>query len=95
VANALGLVVSDLSEERKSQLRIRHGVVVESVEGASARAGLRQGDVIMSLDNQDVTGSRQFNELAARLDRSKTHVVLVRRGDSAGFVPIRPAPAGR
>jgi serine protease Do len=95
VANALGLVVSDLSDERKSQLRIRHGVVVESVEGAAAKAGLRQGDVIMSLDNQDVTGTRQFNELAARLDRSKTHVVLVRRGDSAGFVPIRPAPAGR
>jgi len=94
-ANALGLAVSDIPDERRAQLRIRNGVVVDSVDGAAARAGLRPGDVIMSLNNQDVTGARQFNDLVARLDLSRTHVLLVRRGDSASFVPIRPSPPAR
>jgi serine protease Do len=91
----MGFVVSDLSEERKSQLRIRNGVLVDSVEGQATRAGIRQGDVILSINNQDVTSARQFNEAVAKLDRSKTHVMLVRRGDSAQFVPIRPMASGQ
>jgi len=94
-ANLLGLAVSDIPEDRKQQLRIRNGVVVDSVDGAGARAGLRPGDVILSLNNLDVTSAKQFNELTAKLDRAKTHVVLVRRGDSASFVPIRPSPPSR
>jgi serine protease Do len=89
-ANALGLIVSDLNEERRTQLRIKGGVLVDGAEGAAARAGIQTGDVLLALDNIDITGSKQFNELAAKLDRSRAHVLLVRRGDSAQFVPIRP-----
>jgi serine protease Do len=90
-ANLLGLGVADIPEERKAQLRIKNGVLVEAVDGPAGRAGLRPGDVVMSLNNQDVTSARQFNELAAKLDRSKTHILLVKRGDSAQYVPVRPA----
>ena len=93
-ANILGLAVADIPEERKAQLRIRNGVLVEAADGAAARAGLRPGDIVMSLNNQDVTSARQFGELAAKLERGKTHILLVRRGDSAQFVPVRPAPQG-
>jgi serine protease Do len=85
--------VSDLSEERRTQLRVRGGVLVETVDGLGARAGLRPGDLILSLNNQDITSVRQFNELAAKLDKTKTHVLLIRRGESASFVPIRPVPS--
>ncbi len=94
-SNALGLSVSDIPDDRKAQLRIKNGVVVDAVEGVAARAGLRPGDVILSLNNQDVVSVRQFNDLAGKLDKARTHVLLVRRGDSASFVPIRPAPNGR
>ncbi len=90
-ANALGLVVSDITDERKAQLKIKSGVLVDAVEGLAARAGLRQGDVILSLNNQDVVNAKQLNDTVAKLDRSKTQVMLVRRGDNAQFVPIRPA----
>jgi serine protease Do len=92
-SNALGLVVSDIPEDRKSALRIKGGVLVEGVDGAAGRAGLRPGDVILSLNNQDVTSAKQFNEAVGKLDRSKTHIVLVRRGESAQFIPIRPQGA--
>ena len=91
-ANALGLSVTDLPEERKAQLRIKSGVLVEAAEGAAARAGLQPGDIVLALNNVDAQSASQFNEQVAKLDRDRTHVALVRRGDSAQFVPIKPAP---
>jgi serine protease Do len=88
---AFGLVVSDLSDERKGQLKIKNGVMVDSTAEVSARAGIRQGDIVLGLNNQDVISAKQFNELIAKIDKSRSHVLLVRRGDSAQFIPLRPA----
>lgn len=93
-ANALGLVVADIPEERRNQLRIKGGLLVEAADGPAARAGVRPGDVIVSLNNQDVGSVAQFNETVAKLDPAKTHIVLVRRGESAQFIPIRPGRNG-
>jgi serine protease Do len=89
-ANALGLVVSDLSDAQKRELKLDGGVAVDSADGASARAGLRSGDVILRLNNTDVKSAKQFAELVAKLDPKRMVVVLVRRGDASQFVPIRP-----
>ncbi len=91
-ANALGLVVSDLTGVRKKELNVEGGVVVDTVEGAAARAGLRPDDVILRLNNTDVKDAKQFGVLVAKLDTKKLVVVLVRRGDFAQFVTIRPSP---
>ncbi len=89
-ANSLGLAVSDLSEERRTQLKVKNGVVVETVDGPGARSGIRPGDVLLALNNQDITSAKQFAEMAAKLDKSRSSALLVRRGDGAQFVPIRP-----
>lgn len=89
-ANALGLVVNDLSDAQKKELKIDGGVIVDAAEGPAARSGLRAGDVILQLNNNDVRDARQFNALVAKLEPKKTTVVLVRRGDASQFVPIRP-----
>lgn len=89
-ANALGLIVSDLSDEQKRELRLDGGVLVESAEGAAGRVGLQQGDVIVRLNNTDIKDAKQFNALASKLDPKKSALLLVRRGDSSQFVPIRP-----
>ncbi|MEC5216425.1 serine protease Do [Actimicrobium sp. GrIS 1.19] len=89
-ANALGLVASDLTDAQKKELKIDGGVVVDAAEGASARAGLRAGDVVLRLNNTDVKDAKQFAALVAKLDAKKVAVILVRRGDASQFVPIRP-----
>lgn len=89
-ANAMGLVVSDLSDERKAQLRVKGGVLVDKADGAAGAAGIRPGDIILTFDNQSVTNAKQFNELVSKVDKSKTVAALVRRGDAAQFVPIKP-----
>lgn len=90
VANALGLVVSDLTDAQKKELKIDGGALVDSAEGPASRAGLRAGDVILRLNNSDVKDAKQFNALVTKLEPKKTAVVLVRRGDASQFVPIRP-----
>jgi serine protease Do len=88
--SALGLTVADLTDAQKKELRVRGGVRVEAVDGAAARAGLREGDVILSLDNTDITDSKQFATVAVRVEKSRTVSVLVRRGDAVNYLVIRP-----
>ncbi|HEX4325880.1 MAG TPA: DegQ family serine endoprotease [Burkholderiales bacterium] len=88
--NILGLVVSDLTEVKRKELGIDGGVQVDSVEGGAARANLRPGDLILKLQNTDVTSVKQFNDLVAKLDPKKIVAVLVRRGETAQYVTIRP-----
>ena len=89
-ANALGLAVSDLSEAKRRELKVERGVLVDAVEGGAARAGLRAGDVIMSIQNTEVTSAKQFNDLVGKLDRTKVAALLVRRGESSQYITVRP-----
>ncbi|QYF96120.1 Do family serine endopeptidase [Massilia sp. PAMC28688] len=88
--NAMGLVVSDMSAAQKAETRGQGGVVVDSSEGAAARAGLRAGDMILQLNNVEVKDARQFNAMVARLDPKRSAALLVRRGETTQFVVIRP-----
>jgi serine protease Do len=88
--SAIGLAVSDLNEARKRELKVRGGVVVDVADGAAARAGLREGDVILSIDNTEVSDSKQFNALVAKLDRNRPVSVMVRRGEWVNYLVIRP-----
>ena len=89
--SALGLTVSELSDAQKKELRVRGGVRVDAVEGAAARAGLREGDVILSLDNTDIVDAKQFAAVAAKVEKARTVSVLVRRGEAVNYLVIRPA----
>jgi serine protease Do len=90
-ANALGLTVSDVPAERLKELGVRGAVQVDAVDGPAASAGLRAGDLILAMDNVDVSNARQFNDQVAKLDRKKNVALLVRRGDATQFVIVRPA----
>jgi serine protease Do len=91
VKSVLGLSVSDLTEAQKKDLRVRGGVRVDAVEGAAARAGLREGDVVLALNNVDVADSKQFQAATGKLDKNKAATLLVRRGEWVNYIVIRPA----
>ena len=87
---AIGLAVSELTDAQKRELKLRGGVRVESAEGAAARAGLREGDVIVTLDNTEISDAKQFNALVAKLDKTRQISVMVRRGEWTNYLIIRP-----
>jgi serine protease Do len=90
VKSALGVTASDLTDAQKRDLKLKGGVRVDAVDGAAARAGLREGDVILSVDNTEITDLRQFAAVAAKVEKSRAVSVLVRRGEWVNYLVIRP-----
>jgi serine protease Do len=68
------------------------GVRVDAAVDAAARAGVREGDLILAVANTEVASVQSFEALVARLDKTKPVSLLIRRGNAADFVTIRPAP---
>jgi serine protease Do len=88
--SSIGVAVSDLTDAQKRELKLKNGVRVESVEGAAARAGIRESDVILSVDNVEVTTAKQFETVMAKADKAKPVTMLIRQGDVARFVIVKP-----
>ncbi len=86
----LGLVVGELTDAQKRDLRVRGGVRIESVAEPASRAGLREGDVILAIANTEVLSVRDFETILSRVDRTRPVSLLVRRGEVAQYVLIRP-----
>jgi serine protease Do len=89
VVARLGLTVSELSAEQRKELGIGGGLLVEDVQGAAAKAGIRRGDVLMALNNQDIKSVEQLTQLLNQFEKAKSVALLIRRGDGALYVPLR------
>lgn len=88
-SNRLGLVVSALDEEARNALDLDHGVLVEEVEGVARTAGIRNGDIIITLNNVALDAPEDLEQLAANLPVDRALPVLVARGESQSFFTIR------
>ena len=88
---SVGLAVSELTDAQKKELKVKGGVKVEAAADAAARAGLREGDVILALANTDVATVKEFEAALAKQDKAKALPVLIRRGELAQYLIIKPA----
>ena len=88
---AFGLAVSDLTEAQRKELAVKGGVRVEAAVDAAARAGLREGDVILQITNNEVLSLKDFEAALAKHDKSKALNVLFRRGEWTQYALIRPS----
>jgi len=88
--NALGLQVSDLTAAQKRDLKVNAGVMVEFAEGRAATAGIRSGDLILQMNNVELTNAAQFNGLVAKLDPKKPVALLVQRENVSQYLVIKP-----
>jgi serine protease Do len=84
-----GMGLADLTDAQRKELKIEGGVLVDNVEGAAARAGLRRGDVILAVNNQDVKSVEQFRQLMGGFDKGRIVALLVRRGGNSLYIPFR------
>ena len=89
-AQSLGLTVSDLTDAAKKELGVKGGVQVDSVADAAARAGLREGDVIVTVANVSVTNVKELEAVLSKIDKTKPLNILFRRGEWAQYTVIRP-----
>ncbi len=87
---ALGLKVSELTAEQRKELKLKAGVRIDAATGAAARAGLREGDLILSVDNVEVATAKAFQAQIAKAGKGKVINLVVRREDVVSFVLLKP-----
>ncbi len=85
----LGLTVEPVPDPVLERLSISGGVRVTDAVGSAAESGLRPGDIITKLDNQAVTDTASFAEIADDLEPGRSVAVLVIRGQSPLFLALR------
>ena len=89
-SNRIGLSLSELTAEQKKQLEVDNGLLVEDMApGIAARAGVRPGDVILSINNQDVKTVDDFNQLLNKVPKGRNIALLIRRGDTTTFITMK------
>lgn len=89
-ANRIGLSLIELTPDQKKELETESGLLVEDmVPGIASRAGVRPGDVILSINNQDVKTVDQFNQLLNKVEKGRNIALLVKRGDTATFITMK------
>jgi serine protease Do len=89
---SIGIVVGELTAAQKKESKVKGGVRVESVsEGAAQRAGVREGDIIVAIGNTEINTVKDFEAIVSKLDKTKPIPVLLRRGELASYLLIRPA----
>lgn len=78
-----GFKVADLTELQKNQLKLNDGVYITAMTTQAVADGLRIGDVIVRLNDEDIRNAKQFQMLMSKLDENKPAVLLVRRSGIA------------
>jgi len=89
----LGMSLETLTPERASALGISgtEGVLVTHVEPGSAadRAGVRQGDVIVEVDQTPTPGVVEFEAVTSRFKSGDTMLLLLKRRGATLFQTLR------
>ncbi|MDT8880478.1 DegQ family serine endoprotease [Halomonas saccharevitans] len=87
----LGIAVQPLQEGAREEFGIEHGVRVAEVEpnGVAAAAGLRVGDVLVSIDHRAVEDPDQLASLVADLPEDRAVPVRLFRDGRSMFVAMR------
>jgi serine protease Do len=82
----LGLAVRPLTPSERSQAELPGGLVVESVSGPAAKAGIEPGDIVLALNGEPVTSVSQLRD---DVSKAGHHIaLLIQHNDARIFVPV-------
>ena len=87
----LGIVVDSLTLQQRKRLNIENrGVIVQQVnEGVAREAGIRRGDIILMINNKEITSTAQFKKLVSSLPAGKSVPVLIQRNAHPEFLALK------
>ncbi|RPI44261.1 MAG: Do family serine endopeptidase, partial [Betaproteobacteria bacterium] len=83
----LGLGLRPLEPQEQREAGVEGGLIVESVDGPAAAAGVQQGDVLTAVNGTPVKNVEQVRAAVGK--SGKSVALLIQRGASKIFVPVR------
>nr|WP_240161008.1 trypsin-like peptidase domain-containing protein [Burkholderia sp. Ax-1719] len=86
-SDRLGLVSHALSEDERRSSGLPLGLMVDSASGPAARAGVRPGDIVLSLNDTLIETHDQAIALEAKATRSMA--LLIQRNNARSFVDVK------
>jgi serine protease Do len=90
VDSKLKIELIDLTQQQQEEFNLTEGVVVADVEqGPASEAGIRRGDLLISINNNKIKNAKHFLELSEQLPTDKAIPVLVQRGKGALFLALK------
>ena len=87
--NRAGLVVRSLEDSELQDYGLESGVMVEAATAAAAEARIQPGDIIISINGQEISSQAELDELARVLPVGRAIPVLVMRGEAQNFFTLR------
>ncbi|MFC1747267.1 DegQ family serine endoprotease [Pseudomonadota bacterium] len=90
--NRLKVKVVDLTAQQRKEWGIaENGVLVSQLQdGPALSSGVREGDVVMMINNVAIENAEHFQVVVAGLTAGKPVAVLVQRQDGPVFLAIKP-----
>ena len=89
IERVLGIRVAQADAQVLQQERVNNGVMVlEVTDGAGAQAGLRAGDIIVSLGGTEIDDASRLETVLRRLSSGQSVPMLVQRRGSPLFLAI-------
>jgi serine protease Do len=89
----LGMTVEEITPDIMKNYRLSEssGLVVVDVESGSpaAEAGLKEGDVILEVDQKPVKALDEFNQKMESYKQGDTSLLLVKRGEATVFLTLK------
>ena len=88
----LKLEIDSLTDDQRQELGLsdKQGVLVIQVgDGPAREAGIREGDVVMMINNVKIADTKQYSDVVAALPAGKPVAVLLQRRDGAVFLALK------
>ena len=89
VPSRIGVVVEALADPVQQRAGVDHGVRVVEASGPAAEAGIREGDIITRLNNQEIDSPATFAKVVDSLTAGRSVPVLIVRGQAPTFLALR------
>lgn len=91
VAENLSMEVAEIKPQQREKLNVEEGgaMVMKVEKGPAITAGIRPGDVILSLNNVELKDARHLIEIAKDLPKGKQIPVLIQRNGQSQFLALK------
>jgi len=90
--NKMGLMLSDLTDEKKKELDVKAGVLIDDI-APNVRGNVQPGDVILAIVNRGVSTEvrtvAQLNDLLGKMDKGVSVTLQLKRGEQQFFTTLR------